>query len=273
MSEHRVRLERDGPLALLALDRPDKLNAIDGPMITALLEALETAEADPAVRAIVLHGQGRAFSAGFDLDEAPDEGAGDPVVEELERDFDFLLRFWDARKPVIAAVHGACLGGAFELMLTADLVAVAEDARLGEPEVRFGSGVVAMLLPWFCGPRAAAEVVLRGEDRLDPARALAWGLVNRVVPKEAVMTTARTLALEVARNDMKAVAEARKALRERYDRAGFREALRDGLRRCIEVERHPSEEALAFQERVARDGTAAAVAWLDRRLGLAEDRT
>ncbi len=86
----------------------------------------------------------------------------------LEADFDFIMGFWDCPKPTIAAVHGYCIGGAFELSLACDItVAREESTKFGAPEVKFGSGAVALLLPWIAGPKAAKELLLTGEDKLD----------------------------------------------------------------------------------------------------------
>ena len=80
----------------------------------------------------------------------------------LETDFDFIMQFWDCPKPTIAAVHGFCLAGAFELALACDITVAAEGTRFGEPEARFGSGIIAMLLPWVTGPKQAKELLLTG---------------------------------------------------------------------------------------------------------------
>ena len=131
MPEPLVLSERRGAVALLTLNRPDKLNAINGPVIAALDAAMDAAEADDAVRAIVVAGKGRAFSAGFDLGE----GSADPadVRRALENDFRIIMRFWDSPKPTVAAVHGYCLGSALELAVACDLTVAAEDCRFGEP--------------------------------------------------------------------------------------------------------------------------------------------
>lgn len=267
MHEARVRYEREGPLAVLSMDRDAKLNAIDNAMIDELLAALERAEQDSQVRAIVLRGAGRGFSAGFDLAETFDAAPGqDPVSAEIDRDYAFIMRFWDARKPVIAAVHGVCMGGAFELMLACDLCVASEDSRFGEPEVTFGSGIVAMLLPWFCGPRRSAELLLRGEHQFDARRAHDWGLVNRVVAPDQLDAAAREFAMDVARNDEHAVRQARQAIRDGYDEAGFRQAMAAGVRHCVSVERNPSGEAQEFHSRLERDGLSAALAWRDGKI-------
>ena len=196
MAEPLVLSERRGAVALLTLNRPDKLNAINVPVIEALDAALDAAEADDAVRAIVVAGAGRAFSAGFDLDMGVGEGKPDPadVRRALENDFRIILRFWDSPKPTIAAVHGYCLGSAMELAVACDLTIAAEDCRFGEPEVKFGSGIVALLLPWLAGPKAAKYLLLTGEDRASAAEMQAIGLVNRVVPAAALLDEAIALA-------------------------------------------------------------------------------
>ncbi len=142
----RVLTTREGAVAVITLDRPDKLNAITPQMTAALGGALDDIEDDDGVRAIVIEGAGRAFSAGFDL-EAGEWDSLESIRREMETDFDMILRFWDCPKPTVAALHGYCLGGALELALACDLAVAAEDTRLGEPEVRFGSGIVALLLP------------------------------------------------------------------------------------------------------------------------------
>lgn len=272
MPEPRVITRIRGPLGFLTLNRPEKLNAIDDAMVAGIHAGLDELEAHPAVRVILVRGAGRAFSAGFDLEEtyAAKAGEDDPLAAEIHRDFDLVMRFWDSPRPTLAVLHGLCLGGAFELALACDLAIASEDCRLGEPEVKFGSGVVAMLLPWICGARRATELVLSGEDRLDAATALSHGIVNRTAPAEQLEQAAIDMALRVARNDVRAVAHARQAIKAGYDEAGLREALAAGVQHCIDVERTPSREAEAFHERVKSEGTRAAVAWLDEQLNINE---
>ena len=176
MQDDLIRYERRDSLAVLSLNRPDKLNAINAAMIDGLHRALDAAEADDAVRAVVLVGSGRAFSSGFDLDmETGEASRPDPLAvrRALENDFRIIMRFWDFPKVTIAAVHRYCLGSAMELALACDLTIAAEDCVFGAPEVRFGSGIVAMLLPWLAGPKQAKQLLLTGEDRLPATQSLA----------------------------------------------------------------------------------------------------
>jgi enoyl-CoA hydratase len=258
-----VLSERREAVALLTLNRPDKLNAINVPVIEALDAALDAAEADEAVRAIVVAGAGRAFSAGFDLDMGMGDGKPDPadVRRALENDFRIILRFWDSPKPTIAAVHGYCLGSALELALACDLTVAAEDCRFGEPEVKFGSGIVALLLPWLAGPKAAKYLLLTGEDRATAAEMQAMGLVNRVVPAAALLDEAIALAKRVASNDAQAVRLTKQAINRSLDIGGMRQALLAALETDVVIETNETAESRAFTEILKKDGAKAAIAW------------
>ena len=170
----QVSYDKTGALASLELDRPEKLNAINGEMLAALGAALDDAEQDEEIRVLILGGKGRAFSAGFDLAmgmEEDGESRQDRLRREIRRDFDAIMRFWKFPKPVIAAVHGYCLGSAMEMAAVCDISIAAEDCRFGAPEVRFGSGIVCMILRWIIGQKNAREMLLAGSDRIDAERA------------------------------------------------------------------------------------------------------
>jgi enoyl-CoA hydratase len=263
VAEPLVLSERREAVALLTLNRPEKLNAINAPMIGALDAALDAAEADEAVRAIVIAGAGRAFSAGFDLDMGLGEAKPDPadVRRALANDFRIILRFWDSPKPTIAAVHGYCLGSSLELALACDLTVAADDARFGEPEVKFGSGIVALLLPWLAGPKAAKYLLLTGDDRVSAADALAMGLVNRVVPAAALLDEAIALAQRIAANDAQAVRLTKKAINRSLDIGGMRQAMLAALEIDVEIETHETAESREFNEILKRDGAKAAIDW------------
>ena len=263
MAESLVLSERRGSVALLTLNRPDKLNAINEPMIDALDAALDAAETDESVRAIVVTGKGRAFSAGFDLDMGLGEGKPGPadVRRALENDFRIILRFWDSPKPTIAAVHGYCLGSSLELAVACDLTIAAEDCRFGEPEVKFGSGIVALLLPWLAGPKAAKYLLLTGDDRVSAADAQAMGLVNRIVPAASLLDEAVALAKRIAANDAQAVRLTKKAINRSLDIGGMRQALLAALEIDVVIETNETAESREFNEIVQREGAKAAIAW------------
>jgi enoyl-CoA hydratase len=262
-----VLSERQGPVAVLTLNRPEKLNAVNAAMIDALGAALDAAEADDAVRVVVLAGAGRAFSAGFDLDMGVGDGRPDTaaVRAALEKDFGIIVRFWDSPKPTISAVHGYCLGSAMELAVACDLTVAADDCKFGLPEVKFGSGIVAMLLPWLIGPKAAKYLLLTAEDRVSAADVLALGLVNRVVPAADLKEAALDLARRIAANDTNAVRLTKKAINRSLDIGGMRQAMRHALEIDVAIETSETAESREFNEILKRDGAKAAVAWRSAR--------
>ena len=173
-----VAYETRGPIAILTLDRPDKLNAINAAMVEDLGTALDRAEQDSDVRAIVLRGAGRAFSAGFDLDMGEDDSVDALTFlrRELRKDFDIIMRFWDCPKPTVAAVHTYCLGSGLELAVACDITVAAEGCRFGEPELKFGSGIVALILPWIVGPQALEGAPAdRRRSHQPPSGPCRWG--------------------------------------------------------------------------------------------------
>ena len=266
----RVLTAREGAVAVITLDRPDKLNAITPQMTAALGRALDDIEDDDGVRAIVIEGAGRAFSAGFDL-EAGEWDSLESIRREMETDFDMILRFWDCPKPTVAALHGYCLGGALELALACDLAVAAQDTRLGEPEVRFGSGIVALLLPWITGPKHAKELLLTGNDRITAQRALEMGLVNRVVPEGQHRAAALELAREVAANDAAAVQLTKLAINRSYEVMGLRQALAQALELGIAAEASETEDSRTFNQILAKQGAKAALAWRAKQTAASED--
>ena len=267
MAFQTIRYSEGDGLGVIALNRPDKLNAIAAAMIEELHLALDEAEASEAVRAILVHGEGRAFSAGFDLGGG-DWSSEESARKELQHDFDIILRFWHSPKVTVAALHGYCLGSACEIAMACDLAVAAEGTRLGWPEVRFGSGIVALILPWITGAKAAKELLLVGDDRIGAARALELGLVNRVVADGTQLEAARLLARQVAANDPTAVKLTKLAINRAYEAMGFSEGLREALELDVQAETIETEESRAFDALAAREGHKAAIAWRRKKYGL-----
>jgi len=263
-----INYETEGPLAWITLNRPDKLNAISKPMVRELNAALDLALGDERIRVILVKGEGRAFSAGFDLELDPDSELTpaeelEALKRELYDDFDLIMRFWDSPKPTIAAVHAYCLGGALEIALACDLTVAATGCRFGEPEVKFGSGIVALLLPYVCGPKRAKEMLLTGNDHISSEQAEAWGLVNRVVEAQHLVSEARALAREIARNDQLAVRLTKQAVNRSYEIGRMRKALKQALELNIVIESTETEESRTFNEILKNEGAKAAIAWRD----------
>jgi enoyl-CoA hydratase len=267
MAFETIKSQLSDRIGILTLNRPQVLNAINQRMVKELTEALAALVADPRVLAIVLHGEGRAFSAGFDMKESAERKITgvDQWRSVLEEDFDFIVQFWDCPKPTIAAVHGYCLAGAFELMLACDLTVAAEGTRLGQPEVRFGSSIVALLLPWLTGPKIAKELLFTGTDRLDAERAYEMGIVNRVVPAGEELKTALGLAEEIAAAAPLSVELIKRSVNRTYEIMGMRQALASALDAAVLIEAQAGPERSEFNRIRQEQGLKAALAWRDAR--------
>ena len=247
-------------IAHIALNRPEKLNAINAPMLDALERSLDAVEQREDVRAVLLSGRGRAFSAGFDLaGDGPRDA--DTVRRALRRDFDVIMRFWDCGKPTIAAVHGYCLGSSMELSAVCDITVAAADSRFGAPEVKYGSGIVCLVLPWLVGLKNAKELLLTGADDVNAERALALGLVNRVVEPDALLTEAYALARSIAANDALAVQLTKRAINRGAEIAGLRDALEEALEVDMRIETTETPESREFNAVLDKEGLKAALEW------------
>lgn len=259
-------------VAHLTLNRPDRLNALNKAALLEINDAMDQAEADPDVRVIVVSGAGRAFSSGFDLKAQMEQRPEGPEAwrEILDLDFDTTMRFWNSPKPTIAAVHGACLAGAFELAMSCDITIASEDAIFGEPELKFGAGIVTMLLPWMTSPKQAKRIILSADDRIPAREALAMGLVSRVVAPGTQLDEALKTARGIALMDPSLVAQTKKALNLTYDIQGMQTALRMALDIDHAIESKGSPDKKAFMD-IARDrGMREAIAWRDERFAKAQ---
>jgi enoyl-CoA hydratase/carnithine racemase len=215
MSE--VLVERDGAVALVTLNRPERLNAISGPMLAKLSEELVALDRDPDVRVVVLTGAGRGFCAGLDLqDAASGSGIGGgalPPSLELRSAPPVVLHEMD--KPTICALNGGAAGYGMDLALGCDLRIASEDAKLAAAFTRRGvlpeSGGT-WLLPRLVGWSRAAEIIFTGRT-LGAAQCLELGLVSRVVPAERLQGEALALAREMAANAPLAVQASKRMMR------------------------------------------------------------
>ena len=201
-----VGYELDGAVATLTLNRPQRLNAIVPALIEDLEAALDRAEADDAVRAIRLRGAGRAFCAGYDIEwgadamEAAEGGrAWDPMADYrmMSRFVGAYMRLWRSPKPVIAQVHGHCVGGGTDFALCSDLIVCADDCRIGYPPARvWGSPTTSMWI-YRIGLERAKRLLLTG-DPLDGKMAVAWGLASESHPQDELEKGGLALARRVA---------------------------------------------------------------------------
>ena len=266
-----IQFEVDRGVGVLTLNRPRVLNAISGAMIGEIMDVQSRVETDPEVNVLVLAGSGRSFCAGYDLkeaDEGKEEAAAPDLLDtrrRLELCCDMTMGFWHCRKPTISAVHGHCLAGGCELALACDITVASEDAIFGEPELRFGAGIVCLILPWLTGPKQAKELIFTGNDRIPAARALEMGLVNRVVPQGRALEAAMEMAGQIAVMDEQAMALSKAALNRTYEIMGLREAMRTGVDLDVEITCLDTPDRQRFREISRREGLKAALAWRDSR--------
>ena len=242
--------------AVLRLNRPDALNAISWEMIRELEVALQAAEADSSVCAVLVTGRGRGFSAGGDLKSYLTLQAHPPsfdgFVRDLHRTFASIRRM---SKPVVALVNGVTAAGGLELLLACDFAYAAESARIGDLHLNYGQiggGGVLALLPRAIGPAKARELIFSAR-LLEAQEALSWGLVNRVVPDAELVETGLEFARGVAEKSPIAVSVAKDVLnRGLADGTGTDEALRlEADATCLYAVSHPDsmEGLIAFSER------------------------
>jgi enoyl-CoA hydratase len=254
-----------GPVRRLTMNRGRALNALNGALVSALSDAIRLAGEDDAVSVVILRGAGRAFSAGYDLNEDARGGALDAKHwhEELRGSTAKMLEIVDCPKPVIASVHSYCLAGGTDLMLACDLAVAADDAFFGYVDVRFGSGVVSMFLPWVVGVRKAKELLFTGEDRIPADEALRIGLVNRVVPRGRLDDETLSLAEEIARNEPFVIQTTKRAVNRAWDVAGFRQALEANTELDTMIETADLPARAEFRQITNERGLKEAIAWRD----------
>jgi len=262
-----IQARIEGHIGVITLNRPQVLNAFNRQLIREVTGVMKGFTEDPSILAIVLHGTGRAFSAGFDLKESAARAVSgtDQWREVLEEDFNFIAQFWDCPKPTVAAIHGYCLAGALELALACDITVAAAGTMLGEPEVRFGSGIIYLLLPWVTSPKFAKELLLTGNDRIDAERAMLMGIVNQVVPSGMEVTKAMEIAHDLCAAAPLSVQLTKRAINRTYEIMGMRQALLAALDTDVLIESTGGSERGEFDRIRREQGLKAALAWRDAR--------
>jgi enoyl-CoA hydratase len=197
MAYEHILTELDEPLAIVTLNRPKVLNALNHDLIRELADALEAFDQDPRVRCMILTGSERAFAAGADITQMVDAGAVDVLIQGQ---FGRWARLRNLSKPLIAAVSGYAFGGGCELALICDLIVASETAQFGQPEIKIGiipGAGGTQRLTRTLGKARAMEMVLTGNP-ITAQQALAGGLVNRVAPVATYLDEAKALGREIA---------------------------------------------------------------------------
>jgi enoyl-CoA hydratase len=219
-------------IARITLNRPGRLNAISAVMTAELRQAVQQATDDPSVRAVVLSGAGRAFCAGYDLDwgtKAEDAtqqsmaGNWDPVRDYLgmSRNVRAFMSLWECPKPVIAQVHGWCVGGGTDMVLCSDLIYMAEDARIGYPPARVWGEPTTVMWVYRLGLEHAKRLMLTGES-LTGIEAERLGLASKAVPEAELAATVDGIAKRLATIPSNQLAMSKLLVNQAFENMGLR---------------------------------------------------
>ncbi len=262
-------------IAHITLNRPDRLNAINRGLISDLREAVVAANDDGAVRVLVLSGAGRAFCAGYDLDwgtrsedatQREMAGNWDPVrdYEAMSRNVKVFMSLWESPKPVIAQIHGWCVGGGTDMALCADLIYMAEDAQIGYPPARVWGEPTSVMWVYRLGLEHAKRVMLSGES-LSGSEAERIGLASKAVPAEQLPSVVDEMARKLATIPANQLAMSKLLVNQAYENMGLRSTQLIGTF-FDGIARH-TPEGVAWRDLAMKEGFREAVRRRDAPFG------
>jgi enoyl-CoA hydratase len=288
MKYENVLYEVDNRIAIVTLNRPEKRNALNWPILADMSAALKEAERDKNIRVIILKGAGPCFCAGHDLGEtmgdAPlhkGEKTWDEALKSTDRcgvgvsvwdsrahvqgHINYMLEIWNNWKPVIAQVHSYCLGGGSGLALACDMLIASEDARLGYPPARgMAPGDEIAIYSWHMGLKKAKELSLTG-DSLTADEMLHYGVANYVFPKEKLEEETLKIAKRMAHVDLELLSLNKRVVNRTFDQMGFSTSIQvagefDSLGHFLDVNGE-------FAKVISQKGMKAALDWRDGPFG------
>jgi enoyl-CoA hydratase len=252
-------------VATITFNRPEKLNAMNRQMSAETIQAITAACGDGAVRVIVIRGSGRAFCAGADLSPS---GATVMGPESVPADHASIatgvgnwLQVWHAPKPVIAQVHGYCIGGGAHAASFADLVVVAEDAVLGWPKLPVGGGFISPVWSWFVGARKAKELSFLVGNTFSGAEAAQMGWANIAVPAAKLDATVVEIANRIARVAPDVLRLKKQALNTTLDMQGFSSSIQ--LTAAWDAMAHASPSVERIREKIREVGLRGTISWFE----------
>ncbi len=263
-----LKVSRADGLMWIVFNRPKVLNAFNLAQWRDLSAALDNAAADHEVRVVALRGEGGNFSAGYDLTAALGGDLAEPLPNAFRDYVDIgnaaCWAVWNLKKPVISAIRGYCLGGAFELAMACDFAYADSSAQLGEPEILLSDAPPFLISPWVMGMRQAKHILLSGE--LVPAEtALAYGILNSVCEPDELEPTVSRLARRLAGFAPETWHQNKSAVNRSYEIMGFRACVEMGKEAFVTANVTPNALKTEFLERFNRDGFAAAIKWVQAR--------
>jgi enoyl-CoA hydratase len=275
LSFENIIYERKGQIAYLTLNRPDKLNALNGELMAEFKGAMGAVEADDEVRALIITGAGRAFCSGFDIQRS-NESADSPSVASdsghtpLQGLVDTFMTVWNCSKPVIAAVNGYALGGGCELVQVCDVKIASDKAVMGEPSIRAGYGAPLIITPYSVNLTHAKELMLTG-DTVDAEEAARIGWVSRVVPHDRLIAECEKVAKKICLLPQIGVKLTKYSVNRAMEEMGFLNAIKHNLELMTVFDNSTSPEQEEFNAISKAEGLRAALNWRDARFKALED--
>lgn len=260
-----ISYQTQGPVAEIAFNRPDKMNAFNAQLLEEFDQALTLAERDTAVRVIIVKGLGRAFSVGMDISpksHAPEEEGQTADRERLQASIERWLRVWDLPKPVIAQVHGYCCAAATTLALCCDITLVSEDCKIRFPSIPLGGGLVSSFWAFFVGSKKAKEMDFIAGSEMSGAEAHQWGWANHAIPSAELEDRARKMALLIARTPPDLLRLKKLAINRVAEWQGFRNGMLGGAE--WDALSHFSDGAKEMRKRISDFGLSEAIKSLDK---------
>jgi len=257
-----IEVAVDERVAIITLNRPNRMNAISLTLSEEFCQALKEVEANPEVRVIVVKGAGgRAFSSGYDIAE---EAEGERYTaaswsERLNHDFEFTQAVWRCKKPTLAAIEGYCLAGGMEFAGMFDVRYCSEDAKFGVVDTRFSTGVATLILPWIVGAQCR-ELIYTG-DIFDAARAEKIGFVTRVFPKESLDAEVIKIAKRMSMVAMECLTWNKRAINQTFEIMGLASALKAGVDAATLLNAMETPEYVQFDTIKREQGMKAALKW------------
>jgi enoyl-CoA hydratase len=264
MSLVDLRRGKDG-VTELVLNRPEKLNAMNLELLDDFSSAVRDIAEDTSTRCVIVRGEGRAFSVGYDVQrhtkDSEEERPHDPFGDwaRLRRNLERWLEVWDLEKPVIAAVHGYCAGGASMLCVCTDITLVATDAIIAWPSLPLGGGLLSPVSLWLIGSKRARELSYVVGSQMTGVEAAELGWANHAIPPDNLLEAARVLAREIVRTPASVLRLKKLALNRVMELQGFRTAFLFGAE--WDAIAHTVPEHDAMTRRISEVGLAQAITW------------
>lgn len=256
--------EVEDRVAILTLNRPERMNALGKRLVDEMIAAIAEADADAEVRVIIITGAGeKAFSVGYDIKESAEipERTLAEWRARMQKDLKFTYAPWDCGKPVICAINGFCLAGALEFVLCCDIRYCSQDARFGVVETRFSNGIATMIMPWILGNRCR-ELIYTG-DMFGADEACRLGLVDRVFPKPKLYAETLKIAKRMSRVGLDCLRFNKRAINQTFETMGLRAAIQYGSEACALMDAIGSPEAGEFDRLRRSKGLSEALKWRD----------